>query len=421
MSVKHPVLEVLNGGPVKPAPVVPNYALSCANFPPGLFVRRRMCDLWYQRAQRAGSEKSISFEEALEVSVQAVAEILDEVMPPPCCLSASGALLLPSRQAVSSSRISLIVDGFVWQTAGGAKLLAGCRGPDGLWKDQPLNHPVTAPGRYEQDLALMQDVARKYKGGRAPGSSHHQSYKSGCFDLARALKDHYGKDIVLCAHKQPPLPRCYVHLRDGLGVGYERGVGYDSLLVALLQEQDLMRELLELFLPHAAEGWEVLRDQVGVEIIFLDEFMSGADVISPSLYRDLIAPYTKRAFEFFNGLGFKTVLVHGGSALPVLDVLKEIPWHGLLVEESRKNYQNDIGQVRRKLGTNRALFGNVDMQLLEEGSDQALLAEVRRQIDAAGRDAPFIVACGSPLTAATTADRLRLFCDSTRILESGQI
>jgi len=164
--------------------------------------------------------------------------------------------------------------------------------------------------------------------------------------------------------------------------------------------------------PATDSGWDRIEQDLARLRQAPAEFMAGAEVIGPDLYRDLVAPYTARGIEFLNDLGFKTGLLHGGSALPMLDILAELPCHAIMVEEGRNGYSNDIGEVRRIVGPDRPLYGNVDISLLETASDEDVLAEVRRQVDHAGRDAPFVVSTGSPLTRATTPERVRLFCES---------
>jgi uroporphyrinogen-III decarboxylase len=101
--------------------------------------------------------------------------------------------------------------------------------------------------------------------------------------------------------------------------------------------------------------------------------------------------------------------------MPLLPYLKELPFTALCFEENRKDYGIDLAEVRRTLGPDRVLFGNMDAMLVEQASDEEVLAEVRRQIAVAGRD-NFVVSLGSPLTPGTSLDRVRLVCESTRLI-----
>ena len=55
------------------------------------------------------------------------------------------------------------------------------------------------------------------------------------------------------------------------------------------------------------------------------------------------------------------------------------------------------------------------MQVVE-GRPEDILAEVRRQIDVAGQSGRFVVSIGEPLPQGTSPERVRFFCDSTRLI-----
>ena len=69
--------------------------------------------------------------------------------------------------------------------------------------------------------------------------------------------------------------------------------------------------------------------------------------------------------------------------------------------------------MRRVIGPDKVLFGNLDALFVQNASDDEVLAAVRRQINIAGRH-NFILSLGSPLTPATTLERIRLVTESTR-------
>jgi uroporphyrinogen-III decarboxylase len=146
------------------------------------------------------------------------------------------------------------------------------------------------------------------------------------------------------------------------------------------------------------------------------ESLSSADLISPDMYLEFSFPYTQRTLQFFEDLGFRTVLYFSGNLMPLLHHLKELPFTAIIFEEDRKNYGIDLAEVRRVMGPDRVLYGNVDAHFLEKASDDEVLAEVRRQIDVAGSDGNFVVSVGSPITPDTSLDRVRLLCESTQMI-----
>jgi uroporphyrinogen-III decarboxylase len=105
-----------------------------------------------------------------------------------------------------------------------------------------------------------------------------------------------------------------------------------------------------------------------------------------------------------------------GNIHGVLDQIAAYPFDALAIEEGRKDYDLDVGEIRRRLGDERVLFGNVSCMQVVEGRPEEILAEVRRQIAVAGRSGRFVVSIGEPLPQGTPAERVRFFCDSTRLI-----
>ncbi|NIQ99328.1 MAG: hypothetical protein GTN78_03895, partial [Gemmatimonadales bacterium] len=149
--------------------------------------------------------------------------------------------------------------------------------------------------------------------------------------------------------------------------------------------------------------------------IFVEECMASADIISPSMYREFCLPYARQTLQFYEDMGFRTVLYVSGNLMPLLEDLRELPFTALAFEEDRKGYGIDLARVREML-PDKILFGNVDAAWLQEASDEEVLVEARRQVSIAGADGRFILSTGSPLTPGTSLERVKLFCESTRLM-----
>ena len=108
-----------------------------------------------------------------------------------------------------------------------------------------------------------------------------------------------------------------------------------------------------------------------------------------------------------------------GNIHGILDQIAEYPFDALAIEEGRKDYDLDVGVIRERLGDDRVLFGNVPCMQVVEGRPEDILAEVRRQIDVAGQSGRFVLSIGEPLPQGTSPERVRFFCDSTRLIAAG--
>jgi len=133
------------------------------------------------------------------------------------------------------------------------------------------------------------------------------------------------------------------------------------------------------------------------------------------MYQEFCFPYEEQTLRFCEDHGFRTVLYFSGNLMPLLSLIKKLPFTAISFEEDRKDYGIDLAEVRRALGPDRVIFGNLDAMFVEKASDEELLAEVGRQIRVAGPD-NFILSAGSPLTPGTSLNRVRLLCQSTRLI-----
>ena len=221
------------------------------------------------------------------------------------------------------------------------------------------------------------------------------------YDVARALVRRYPDSMPLYTNGASP----YNSL-EGL-------FGFQPMMYALAEQPDLVHRILENRLPRPSARLLAER-KLGLSLMFIEECMASADIISPKMYREFAFPYDQQAIEMYEGLGFRTVLYFSGNLMPLLEDLNRLPFTGIIFEENRKNYGIDLATVRKAL-PEKVIFGNMDAWFIERASDQELLDEVKRQIDVAGPDR-FILSTGSPLTPGTSLDRVKFFCESTRLI-----
>jgi len=223
---------------------------------------------------------------------------------------------------------------------------------------------------------------------------------SQAWDLAKAL----------AAQFKDQLPQYTGGVSPYNGLPYT--LGFQGLMFALTEMPEKLHRILANWIPQPSARLAAER-ALGISLMHVEECMASADIISPRMYQEFAFQYDKPALQFYEDMGFRTMLYFSGNLMPFLKYLKELPFTALCFEEDRKNYGIDLGEVRRIIGPDKVLFGNLDAPFVENASDDELLAEVRRQIDVAGTH-NFILSLGSPLTPRTTLDRVRLVTESTR-------
>lgn len=177
------------------------------------------------------------------------------------------------------------------------------------------------------------------------------------------------------------------------GLGY--ALGFEATLLLLSEDPSLCASLAEALMGDVERQAAQLAAD-GFDAGLMCDSWASADILSPQLYRDWIAPLHRRISDALHAVGLKSVIYNTGNVLPMLDTLARLGYDALSLEERIKGVEMDIVQVRRAVGPDLCLFGNFDSYLLLAGDRQKIREEVERQIRGAGPRA-FIMGTGSPI------------------------
>ncbi len=181
--------------------------------------------------------------------------------------------------------------------------------------------------------------------------------------------------------------------------------GFEGMMMALYDAPHLVFAVMDDALETTLKSAQAFKD-AGGQGIRVEECLVSADMISPAAYERFVLPYEERLFSQLRRMGLKTILYFCGDVMPRLPALCRLPIDALMVEESKKNFIIDIGEVRAAVGSDLCLLGNIDSYaVVQKGTEAALAAEVARQIQVAGADGAFIVGVGSPLPLDTPPER----------------
>lgn len=217
----------------------------------------------------------------------------------------------------------------------------------------------------------------------------------------RALAQDYGERLFLCACQISPfVDTCY-----RLGV-------HDAML-AMGESPTLFHTGAELSLQ-AQQAWLAGLRDCGLHGVLIAESYASCDMVSPRQYQEFAFPYQKAMVDFIHSLGLYAVMFSTGNVLPLLEQMAELGADGLVVEEARKAAPMEIGEVRRRYGAGRCLFGNVSSEdLLARGDLPGIRREVERQINAAGQNGAFVISNGaSPVCDATPPDAVNTLIEA---------
>ena len=191
-------------------------------------------------------------------------------------------------------------------------------------------------------------------------------------------------------------------------------IDFEGMMTALHDTPADVRYMMDMLLDQTLEQAQSFKN-AGGHAIRVEECLASADLISNKMYEEFALPYEEKLFTALRAMGLKTILYFTGDVMPRLPALRQLPIDGLMVEESKKDFIVDIGEVREAVGPNLCLLGNLDSyETVCCAPEEELLAEVQRQKQVAGANGAFIVSTGSPLTLDTPPERVDLLVEFAR-------
>ncbi|OGG45869.1 MAG: hypothetical protein A3F84_17080 [Candidatus Handelsmanbacteria bacterium RIFCSPLOWO2_12_FULL_64_10] len=402
-GARNALSAALNGREAPFTPVAPLF-VDC---PFRGYVDRRLYGLWGRQVEEGG-RVDVEFETYARFRFEVMCEVIDRFNSPPCWVRFPWT---PSRSEVEGCRVVRKAGRLVWVDQGGAEtpLTEQLRLIDRRPGPWPMEHPASRSLKEVKEMlardpqGLIPPESLGDPGLRGESVSEGDLRAEGRLTVWDWLRQRYRGAMPAYVMGSYPTQLTIDIL------------GFESLMVGFLEAPEVVHQVSRLGMPKNRAYWKAVRD-AGVEVVHLSEYSWGNQV-SPKVYRELIAPYTREMIDFYHGIGFRVLLYVMGDIRPILGQIADQPFDALAVEEGRKGYELDIGFIRRELGGDRVLFGNVPTGLIVQGAPEDLLAEVRRQVSAAGGHGRFVVSTGEPIPPETQPERVRLFCDSTRLID----
>ena len=225
-----------------------------------------------------------------------------------------------------------------------------------------------------------------------------KTIEDGSGDLAARLPDEFGGEVFPFCHVSSPLWRCYDLW------------GFENMMVMIASQPELVRHAAARYLDLSLHDVRQAA-ALGARGIWIEECMT--DMISPDAFASLNLPFLRRLIEEISACGMKSVYYYCGSPAGKWELLLATGADALSLEEGKKGFEIDIMNVAAKVRGRCAILGNLDsIWVLQNGSEQELRAEIRRQIAAGSANRNrFIMSIGSPVTPATPVERVRLYCD----------
>ena len=273
-----------------------------------------------------------------------------------------------------------------------------CEPPVGGWPPGgglQSAHPESMPDTQEELDALIPP----------PDPEWVNPHQDGRGDLATPMLAEYGDTLLAWSAVASPLWDCYDLW------------GFEGLMTRVADQPALVAYACQ---RHVDRALPAIRTAaaLGAEAIWIEECFT--DLLSPDDFRRLNLPVVRQLVEAIREAGMFSVYYYCGDPRDRWDALLDAGADALALEESKKGFTIDIEEVVDRASGRCAVFGNLDaVGVLQDGSDEALRAEVERQL-AAGRrtGGRFVMSVGSPVTPGTPLARVRRYCDLVRELGS---
>ena len=388
MLSKDRMLAALRGEPVDQVPVAPVYLHLY------LMQEIRRHALAGYRAL-IGDRREIRLDPAQETVIQAEAicqawEALDEV-PDWLCWTR----LLPPAEWLSECVLQQ-QEGHLWrihlpsgQREGLSALVVKDRATADCW-----------------ERSLPQDQAEV--DALTPLWTTEELLRNGSLEVVRRLIEMRGARLFIAGGMGTPYVEYYFLL------------GFMGLMTMPYDDPDLFHYLLQ----RRTEALLALARayaQIGVHGVFIEEAFTAADMISAKLYDEFVFPYDLTLLDEFRRLGLPTIFCITGDVLPRLSRLIELAPTALAVEESKKGFQVDLGEIAEGARKCMTLLGNVDATRVQDWSDNELAHELEAQWQAAQPARGFIASMGSPFPLDTPRERVTAFFAAARKLTPGMM
>jgi uroporphyrinogen decarboxylase len=99
---------------------------------------------------------------------------------------------------------------------------------------------------------------------------------------------------------------------------------------------------------------------------------------SPDMFSEFVTPYLAQIIKAYRDLGFYTIKHTDGNIMPILDQMVQCNPHALHSIDPQAGV--DLAEVKSLVGDKVCLIGNVNCGLLQTGTQEEVIADVRRAL-----------------------------------------
>lgn len=134
--------------------------------------------------------------------------------------------------------------------------------------------------------------------------------------------------------------------------------------------------------------------------------------LSPAMFDEFITPYLVELVAGYRDMGFYVIKHTDGNIMPILDSLVEAEPHALHSLDPQGGV--DLGTLKASIGDKICLIGNVNCGLLQTGTDEEVIADVRRALSQGMPGGGYVFGTSNCIYSGMALERYELMLDIWR-------
>jgi uroporphyrinogen decarboxylase len=169
----------------------------------------------------------------------------------------------------------------------------------------------------------------------------------------------------------------FLMLHGDATYGIPHGDSMVEFSLQLADEPEKMLQKADDWVSSALAQGERYRAETSLDGFALcsDYCLNVGPFLSPNQFSEFVTPFLARLTKGYRDMGFYTIKHTDGNIMPILDQLVQTNPHALHSIDPQAGV--DIAEVKRRVGDQVALIGNVNCGLLDTGTDEECAASVR--------------------------------------------
>ena len=196
--------------------------------------------------------------------------------------------------------------------------------------------------------------------------------------------------------------------------GAWRLMGLEAFSYALVEAPELVAAIFEKLGELSVKITKANCQKEWVGAVWLGDDIAFASTLmtSPAVFRQYALPYYRRIGEVCREYRKPLIFHSDGNVLPVIDELIDVA--GISALHPIEPKAMDIQQVKRDYGHRVALIGNVDVDLLSQGTPEMVAAETKRLLRDVAPDGGYLLGSSNSITYYTRLENYRAMLETLR-------